>query len=102
MNSGKIAWQVIGVGGAALAAIATKKALTFAWEKGTHRPVPSAKHDDDSSLGEALAWTVVSTVGAAVVQLVIQRYAVRSVRDKWGDAALPKKLRGTNGLADLD
>lgn len=90
---GRIAWQIIGVGGAALAAIAARKALSIVWEKATHKPVPLNSYDDEVGLGEALAWTVVSGVGVAVVQLVVQRAAVSTVRNRWGESALPKKLR---------
>ena len=90
---GKVAWQIIGVGGTALAALATRKALSIVWEKSTRRSVPMNPNDEEISLGEALAWTIVSGVGVAVVQLTIQRYAARSIRNRFGDEALPKSMR---------
>ncbi|WP_029088456.1 DUF4235 domain-containing protein [Brevibacterium album] len=89
----KLAWQILGTGGAALAAIATRKVLGTVWEKSTKRPVPMNPSDEEVGLGEAIAWTVVSGVGIAVVQLTVQRYAARAVRSRFGDEALPKKLR---------
>lgn len=90
---GKIAWQIIGVGGTALAAMATRKALAAVWEKSTHRAVPTNPNDDEIGLSEALAWTIVSGVGVAVVQLTIQRYAAKTIRNKFGDESLPKAMR---------
>ncbi len=90
---GKIAWQIIGVGGTALAAMATRKALAAVWEKSTHRAVPMNPNDDEIGLSEALAWTIVSGVGVAVVQLTIQRYAAKTIRSKFGEEALPKAMR---------
>ncbi len=90
---GKLAWQIIGVGGGALAALAARRALRTGWEKSTKKPVPVNPNDDDVTLAEALAWTIISGVGVAVVDLVVQRYAVEFVRNRWGEQALPKKLR---------
>ena len=44
-------------------------------------------------MSEALAWTVVSGVGVAVAQLIVQRLAANTVRNNFGDEALPKKFR---------
>ncbi|MCQ9386679.1 DUF4235 domain-containing protein [Brevibacterium sp. 50QC2O2] len=93
MNNGKLMWQIAGVGGAALAGIAAKQVLSFAWKKSTGRPAPKNAASADSGLAEAIAWTVISGVGVAVVQLVIQRYAANAVRTKFGEEALPKNLR---------
>lgn len=93
---GKLAYQLIGVGGSALAAMAARKAMTLVWEKTMNRPTPNNDTDEDSSLAEAIAWTIVSGVGVAVAQLIVQRYAVQSVRKNFGDEALPKKLRKKN------
>lgn len=90
---GKVAWQIIGVGGGALAALAARKALTIVWEKTMKKPVPVNTADSDTGLAEALTWTIISGVGVAVVQLVVQRYAVQTVANKWGEEALPEKLR---------
>ncbi|AOP55341.1 MAG: DUF4235 domain-containing protein [Brevibacterium aurantiacum] len=90
---GKLAWQVIGVGAPIVAAFAARKALTFAWEKSTKRPAPNNPVDDEISMSEALAWTIVSGVGVAVAQLVVQRVAASTVRNSFGDDALPKKFR---------
>ena len=90
---GKFAYQLLAVGGGALAALAARKAMTIVWEKSLHKPVPLNPADDDAGLPEALAWTIVSGVGVAVAQLIVQRYAVRTVRSNFGEAALPKNLR---------
>lgn len=99
---GKIVWQLIGVGGATLAAIATRRALSFVWEKSTHKPVPLNPQDEEVGMGEALAWTVVSGVGMAVVQLVVQRAAANTVRNRWGETALPKKLQSAAKMSKYD
>src|SRR5699024_10590427 len=69
-SMGKLAWQIIGVGAPIAAAFVARKTLTFAWEKSTKRPAPSNPVDDEISMSEALAWTIVSGVGVAVAQLV--------------------------------
>lgn len=93
MNNGKILWQLAGVGGGALAGVVTKQVLSLVWKKSLKKPAPKNIHDPEVSLAEALAWTIASGVGVAVAQLVVQRYAVTAVRNKYGDEALPKKLR---------
>lgn len=90
---GKLAWQIIGVGAPIAAAFVARKTLTFAWEKSTKRPAPSNPVDDEISMSEALAWTIVSGVGVAVAQLVVQRIAANTVRNSFGEEALPKKFR---------
>ncbi|GAA1365743.1 MULTISPECIES: DUF4235 domain-containing protein [Brevibacterium] len=90
---GKIAWQILGVGGTALATLAARKALGIVWEKTTSKPVPINTEDDQVGLSEALAWTIISGVGIAVAQLVVQRYAASAVRNRFGETALPKKLQ---------
>ena len=80
---GKIAWQILGVGGTALATLAARKALGIVWEKTTHKPVPLNTQDDEVGLSEAIAWTIVSGVGVAVVRLVVERYAATTVRNTW-------------------
>ena len=72
---GKLAWKVIGVGGGALAAIAARKAISLAWEKSLGRPAPSDPNDTDTDMAEVIAWTIVSGVGVAIAQIVVQRYA---------------------------
>ena len=89
---GKLAWQIIGVGAPIAAAFVARKTLTFAWEKSTKRPAPSNPVDDEVSMSEALAWTIVSGVGVAVAQLVVQRIAANTVRNSFGEEALPKKF----------
>ncbi|GAA2096286.1 MULTISPECIES: DUF4235 domain-containing protein [Brevibacterium] len=96
----KLAWQILGTGGAALAAIATRKALGAVWEKSTHRPVPDNPANSEVGLGEAIAWTVVSGVGIAVVQLTVQRFAAQAVRSRFGEEALPKKMRLVQAARD--
>src|SRR5699024_2273931 len=92
-SMGKLAWQIIGVGAPIAAAFVARKTLTFAWEKSTKRPAPSNPVDDEISMSEALAWTIVSGVGVAVAQLVVQRIAANTVRNSFGEEALPKKFR---------
>lgn len=96
---GKVAWQIIGVGGTALAAMATRRALAAVWEKSTRRAVPMNPNDEEIGLSEALAWTIVSGVGVAVVQLTVQRYAARTIRQRYGNEALPKAMRSKNPTA---
>lgn len=88
---GKLAWKVVGVGGGALAAIAARKAITLAWEKSLGRPAPSDPTDSDTDLAEVIAWTIVSGVGVAIAQLVVQRYAAQAVRSKFGNEAVAEK-----------
>ena len=90
---GKLAWQVIGVGAPIAATFVARKALTVIWEKSTKRPAPNNPVDDEISMSEALAWTIVSGVGVAVARLVAQRLAATTVRNGFGDEALPKKFR---------
>ncbi|GAB3045383.1 DUF4235 domain-containing protein [Sediminivirga luteola] len=93
----QIAWRVVGTGGAALAGIAARKVLTKAWEKTTHRPAPVNPQQSGVGLPEALAWTIVSGVGIAVVQLLVERAAANFVRERFGEQGLPKQYRTLEG-----
>ena len=89
-----VAWKVVGIGGAALAGIAAKKGLNYAWEKATNKPVPlDPANDEEVTLSEAIIWTIASGVGVAVAKLVVQRLTVKKLRGRFGDAALPKPMR---------
>lgn len=93
MNPGSIVWKIAGVGGTAIAALATRKVLAKVWEKSTRKPVPINPQQPGIGMSEALAWTVVSGIGVAVAQLVVERAAANFVRNSFGEKALPKKFR---------
>lgn len=85
---GKLAWKVIGLGGGALAAIAARKAISLAWEKSLGRPAPNDPNDTDTDMAEVIAWTIVSGVGVAIAQIVVQRYAAQAIRSQFGNEAV--------------
>lgn len=93
MNPGSIVWKIAGIGGTALAAFGTRKLLGKVWEKSTHKPVPINPQQPGIGMSEALAWTIISGIGVAVAQLVVERTAANFVRNSFGEKALPKKFR---------
>ena len=50
-------------------------------------------------MSEAVAWTIVSGVGIAIAQLVVQRLAADTVRSAFGEDSLPKKFRAPANVA---
>lgn len=91
MNS--IVWKIAGAGGAALAGIATRKAMTAAWQKGTGKNPPDDVHDPDVAWVEAIGWAVVSGVGVAVVQLMVKRFVAKQEHAR--TAKVPESISST-------
>lgn len=94
MNS--ILWKVAGAGGAALAGMATRKAMTAAWQKGTGKNPPDDVHDPDVAWAEAIGWAVLSGVGIAIAQLLVKRLVAKQQHAR--TASVPDSI--TNTLDD--
>ena len=39
-------------------------------------------------MAEVIAWTIVSGVGVAIAQIVVQRYAAQAIRSQFGNEAV--------------
>lgn len=75
-STGKtIAWKIGTAVAAFLAALVTRKALTFAWTRARGSAPPEDPTSPDTRWADALGWTVATTVGVAVAQLVARRGA---------------------------
>ncbi|MBO3748085.1 DUF4235 domain-containing protein [Streptosporangiaceae bacterium NEAU-GS5] len=70
-------WRIIGGLVGLAVGFASKKVLSFAWEKATGRKPPANADALDIGLGEALAYAVVMGLGMEVARIVTTRAAAR-------------------------
>lgn len=82
------AWGLVAMGTAAVAGLAVRKALDSGWRFVQDDEPPDNPVSRRVSWGQALAWTVATSVAVSVVQLVTQRGAAagwRKVRGSYPD-----------------
>jgi hypothetical protein len=87
----KMLWKLAGGVSAALAAVAAKKAVDFAWRGITGHNPPANPEDPETTWQEALGWAVLSGTAIGVARLLAARGAARMWRRQTG--ALPPGLR---------
>ncbi|GAB3681028.1 hypothetical protein GCM10027589_51140 [Actinocorallia lasiicapitis] len=86
----EIGWKVFaGVAGMA-GGFAARKAIEFAWRKGTGKEPPVNPEDPGVRLADALGWAILMGVGMEVTRVLISRAAVRQWETSTG--ALPAHL----------
>lgn len=61
----------------AAAAFVARKVIIFAWTKATGKEPPGKAEDPEVAIGEALAWTVVLSIGVAVARVLAVRLVNR-------------------------
>jgi hypothetical protein len=72
-------WRIIGGLVGLAVGFASKKVLSYAWEKATGRKPPASADALDIGLGEALAYAVVMGLGMEAARIV----ATRAAAKKW-------------------
>ncbi len=80
----QIKWMVLGGSTAALAAFVSRKATRRVWEGVRGRPPSEDPELDDTSLAEALVWTLTMASVASVARLLARRGAAAAWRRKTG------------------
>jgi hypothetical protein len=68
-------WKIAAAGAAVAAGLLVRKLLDTAWRKTRKTEPPDDPSSLSTGLGEALAWTAATAVGAAVARVVAQRGA---------------------------
>ena len=68
-------WNAVVVGSAALAAIAIRNGLKLGWQYVKEEDPPTNPADHSVSWGDALAWTLATSVAVGVGRLLAQRGA---------------------------
>jgi hypothetical protein len=86
-----LGWKVLGSGGAVLAGVAARKALTSGWQLSTGKPPPSNPEHPDTTWPEAVAWAVVSGALIGTARMLATRKAAEYYRRSTGH--LPPKMR---------
>ncbi|MBA9004536.1 MULTISPECIES: DUF4235 domain-containing protein [Thermomonospora] len=76
-DKGDIGWRVLAGAAALGAGFVARRAITYAWKKGTGKEPPTNPESPDVALGEALGWAVVMGVGMEVARLLATRAAAR-------------------------
>jgi hypothetical protein len=82
------AWSLVAMGTAAVAGLLVRKALDSGWRVVQDEEPPDNPASRRVSWGQALAWTVATSVAVSVVQLITQRGAAagwRSIRGSYPD-----------------
>ncbi|GIH28195.1 hypothetical protein Aph01nite_65050 [Acrocarpospora phusangensis] len=79
-------WRIVGGLVGLAVGFASKKVLSFVWEKATGKKPPVSADSPDVSLGEALAYAVVMGLGMEVARIVTTRAAARKWQN-WKAAA---------------
>jgi hypothetical protein len=79
-------WRIVGGLVGLAVGFASRKVLSYAWEKSTGKKPPASADSLEISLGEAIAYAVVMGLGMEVARIVATRAAARKWRS-WKDAA---------------
>lgn len=91
MASGSKAWSVMALGATVVAGVFARKAMTTSWKVATGKEPPQNPADPDVSMGEAVAWAVVSGVAIGVARMLASRKAAVYYRKSTGH--LPPNLQ---------
>lgn len=84
-------WRIVGALVGLGVGFASRKVLSFAWEKSTGKKPPASADALDISLGEAIAYAVVMGLGMEVARIVALRVAAKKWQ-AWKAAAEETKL----------
>jgi hypothetical protein len=85
-----LGWTVLGTGGATLAGVAARKALTSGWQLSTGKPPPSNPEHPDTTWRQAVAWAVLSGAIVGTARMLAARKAAEYYRRSTGH--LPPKM----------
>lgn len=91
MASGSKVWSLMALGATVTAGVAARKAMTTSWKVATGKEPPQNPADPDVSMGEAVAWAVVSGVAIGVFRMLASRKAADYYRRSTGH--LPPNLQ---------
>ncbi len=87
---GSLGWKILGGGGAVLAGLAARKALTTVWKTATGNEPPTVPEDPDTEWHEAVLWALASGAAVGLARLFATRQAAGYYRRSTGK--LPKAL----------
>lgn len=85
------AWSVMALASTIGATVAARKAMTTSWKMATGKQPPQNPADPDVSIGEAVAWAVMSGVAVGVARMLASRRAADYYRKSTGH--LPPNLQ---------
>lgn len=91
MASGSKMWSAMALASTVGATLAARKAMTASWKVATGKEPPQNPADPDVSLGEAVAWAVISGVAVGVARMLASRRAANYYRRSTGH--LPANLQ---------
>lgn len=91
MASGSKMWSAMALASTLGATLAARKAMTTSWKVATGKEPPQNPADPDVSIGEAVAWAVVSGVAIGVARMLASRKAANYYRRSTGH--LPPNLQ---------
>ncbi|PSK84203.1 uncharacterized protein DUF4235 [Murinocardiopsis flavida] len=74
-KDGELTARIVGGVASLAAGFVARKVITLAWTKVRGEEPPDDPESPDISLGEAIAWAVVTGVGMEVARVVAVRYA---------------------------
>lgn len=94
MASGSKVWSAMALASTVGAGIAARKAMTTSWKVATGKEPPQNPADPDVSIGEAVAWAVLSGVAIGVARMLASRQAATYYRRSTGQ--LPPNLQSAS------
>ncbi|MDF1503785.1 DUF4235 domain-containing protein [Roseisolibacter sp. H3M3-2] len=89
-------WTLLAAGASALAAPVAERAVVALWRLASDEEPPLDPAGPDTTWGQALAWTAISAVTVAVVQLAARRGAAVAWQRATGRRP-PKRVRRRSG-----
>jgi hypothetical protein len=89
-SKGSKVWSAYALIATLGAGIAARKALTTSWRVATGKNPPQNPEHPDTSMGEAMAWAVVSGIAVGVARMLASRKAADYYRRSTGH--LPANL----------
>jgi hypothetical protein len=86
-----LGWRILGTGGAVVAGLAARKAITSGWQIATGKPPPTNPEHPDTTWAEAVGWALLSGAIVGTARMLATRKAAEYYRRSTGH--LPPKMQ---------
>lgn len=86
-----LGWKLLGTGGAVVAGMAARKAITSGWQLATGKPPPANPEHPDTTWAEAVGWALLSGAVVGTARMLATRKAAEYYRRSTG--RLPPKMQ---------
>ena len=80
----RLIWSALGLGTAALTAMAARQGMKAGWKAITNEDPPENPISRETTWSDALIWTTAMALGAGVARLVVERVAAQVWQERTG------------------